>query len=165
LEIQGVQVCYTQSDEISVLFNDYTKLDTCAWYDYNIQKMVSVAASTASLAFSHSFGQDGVFDARVFNLPIEEVTNYFIWRQQDCYRNSILTAGQSQFSAKKMHGKSCKDVLDMLETEEKIHVWDGLRASFKYGIFVYKLGEDCAQEVGDIKLNREFIENFCELSE
>lgn len=30
-----------------------------------------------------------MFDARVFNIPREEVTNYFYWRQLDASRNSI----------------------------------------------------------------------------
>lgn len=53
--IQGAKVAYTQSDEISILLTDYDTLQTDAWFDYNIQKMCSVAASMATLAFSRYF--------------------------------------------------------------------------------------------------------------
>lgn len=53
--IQGCKVAYTQSDEISLLLTDYEKIDTCAWFDSNIQKMVSISASMATLAFNESY--------------------------------------------------------------------------------------------------------------
>jgi len=54
-EIQGAECAYTQSDEISILITDYETLETEAWFDYNVQKMTSVAASVASLAFSDAY--------------------------------------------------------------------------------------------------------------
>lgn len=55
-----------------------------------------------------------LFDARVFNLPMEEVTNYCVWRQQDATRNSINMLGQFHFSHKELQRKSTSDVQDML---------------------------------------------------
>ena len=49
--IQGCVIGYTQSDEISLVLCDYQKLDTSAWFDYNIQKLVSVSASMATFKF------------------------------------------------------------------------------------------------------------------
>ena len=43
-----------------------------------------------------------MFDARVFNIPKEEVTNYFYWRQLDASRNSIQMVGQANFSHKEL---------------------------------------------------------------
>jgi len=55
------------------------------------------------------------FDARVFQLPNnEELINAFIWRQQDCIRNSISSVAQSKFSQKQLHKKSTKDMKQML---------------------------------------------------
>lgn len=55
------------------------------------------------------------FDSRVFQLPNdEELINAFIWRQQDCIRNSISSVAQSRFSAKELHKKSTKDMKQML---------------------------------------------------
>jgi tRNA(His) 5'-end guanylyltransferase len=42
--IQGCLMGYTQSDEISLVLQDYKKLDTDAWFGYNVQKLVSVSA-------------------------------------------------------------------------------------------------------------------------
>lgn len=41
--IQGCVLGYTQSDEITLVLIDYQKLTTDAWFDYNVQKMCSVA--------------------------------------------------------------------------------------------------------------------------
>jgi len=54
-EIMGCQLAYTQSDEISLLLIDYKKLTSEAWFDNNLQKIVSVAASIATLAFNKAF--------------------------------------------------------------------------------------------------------------
>ena len=53
--IQGCVLGYTQSDEITLVLVDYKNIDTSAWFDYNIQKCASVAASMASLAFNKFF--------------------------------------------------------------------------------------------------------------
>ncbi len=53
--IMGCKLAYTQSDEISLLLVDYEKLETQAWFDNNLQKMVSVAASMATMAFNKAF--------------------------------------------------------------------------------------------------------------
>ena len=53
--IMGCKLAYTQSDEISLLLVDYEKIETQAWFDNNLQKMVSVAASMATMAFNKFF--------------------------------------------------------------------------------------------------------------
>lgn len=53
--IQGCVLGYTQSDEITLVLTDYANFNTSAWFDYQVQKIVSVSASMASLAFSQNF--------------------------------------------------------------------------------------------------------------
>ena len=53
--IQGCVLGYTQSDEITLVLVDYKELDTCAWFDYNIQKCASIAASMTTMAFNTLF--------------------------------------------------------------------------------------------------------------
>lgn len=53
--IQGCKIAYTQSDEITLLLTDYEKIDTQGWFEYNIQKMVSISASMATLQFNRIF--------------------------------------------------------------------------------------------------------------
>lgn len=53
--IHGCQCAYTQSDEITLLLVDYEKLNTEAWFDYRIDKMISISAAMATLAFNKYF--------------------------------------------------------------------------------------------------------------
>lgn len=50
--IQGCVFGYTQSDEISLILLDYLNFETEAWFDYNVQKLNSITASLATLAFN-----------------------------------------------------------------------------------------------------------------
>ena len=53
--IQGAVFGYCQSDEITIILQDYATLTTDAWFDYQVQKMCSVAASMATIAFNKAF--------------------------------------------------------------------------------------------------------------
>lgn len=53
--IQGCVMGYTQSDEITLILVDYKKLTSDAWFDYEVQKMCSVSASIATMAFNQCF--------------------------------------------------------------------------------------------------------------
>lgn len=56
--IQGCVLGYTQSDEISLVLVDYAELTTDAWFGNNLQKMCSVSASMATLAFNQFFSHN-----------------------------------------------------------------------------------------------------------
>ena len=160
--IQGCSLAYTQSDEISLLLIDYQRFETSAWFDYEIQKMCSISASMATMAFNNIFrdmvgelhikgtleeeyscilykvAQKGaMFDSRVFNIPREEVTNYFYWRQLDASRNSVQMVGQANFSHKELQHKSCNDIQDMLMTQKGIN-WNDFPAYQKRGSCVVR---------------------------
>jgi tRNA(His) guanylyltransferase len=121
-EIQTAQCAYVQSDEISILLHPYKKLDTEAWFANEVQKMVSVSAGLASSWFSIRFRKEAIFDSRVFVLPEAEVVNYFVWRQQDCTRNSITMVAQSLYSHKELHLKNSSDKQEMIF--QKGQNWD-----------------------------------------
>lgn len=53
--IQGCVLGYTQSDEITLILVDYKNLNSSAWFDYEVQKMCSIAASMATMAFNKFF--------------------------------------------------------------------------------------------------------------
>ena len=55
--IQNCVLGYTQSDEITLILKDYARLETSAWFDYEVQKMCSISASMATMAFNHIFSQ------------------------------------------------------------------------------------------------------------
>jgi len=135
-EIQGAKCAYTQSDEISVLVIDYDTLTTQAWFDYNLQKVVSISAALASVYFSSAFHEAVQFDSRAFNLPIDEVANYFIWRQKDWIRNSVEMLTRSHYSAKQLLNKSQSEMHEMLH--QKGVSWADLPPRFKNGVFITK---------------------------
>lgn len=56
--IQGCVFGYTQSDEITLVLTDYATITTDAWFGYNLQKMCSISASIATLAFNKAFYQN-----------------------------------------------------------------------------------------------------------
>jgi tRNA(His) 5'-end guanylyltransferase len=171
--IQGCVLGYCQSDEISLVLVDYQTFHTSAWFDYEIQKMCSIAASMTTMAFNKNFVKNveefienqknadydnaaerkktdkliavyknavemgGMFDARCFNIPREEVTNCIYWRQLDATRNSISMVGHANFSCKELHNKSCNDVQDMLMTQKGIN-WNNFPVYKKRGTCVIK---------------------------
>lgn len=76
---------YTQSDEISLLLD--VEENT---FGRKLRKLNSVLAAEASAKFSLLLQDLGCFDCRISQLPnIELVVDYFRWRQQDAYRNSL----------------------------------------------------------------------------
>lgn len=114
-EAQGATLGYVQSDELSVLLGDFMTINTDSWFDGNLQKIVSVAASIVTRAFNRHLAEDAVFDCRAFTIPdAVEVENYFIWRQQDATRNSIQGLSQAHFSAKALHGINNDTAQEML---------------------------------------------------
>ena len=56
--IQGCVLGYTQSDEITLILIDYKNLESCAWFDYEVQKMCSISASMATMAFNRFFADN-----------------------------------------------------------------------------------------------------------
>lgn len=141
--IQGVQFTFVQSDEISLLLTDFKKTTTDAWFDGNIQKIVSISASMATAKFNQlrpeetSKGKLAMFDSRVFTIPDPtEVENYFIWRQQDTTRNSIISVSQSLYSHKELFGKNTSDMQEMC-FQRGIN-WNDYDAKYKRGRLIIK---------------------------
>ena len=56
--IQGCVFAYQQSDEITLLLIDYQTLETDAWFEYEVQKMCSISASMATMAFNKYFAEE-----------------------------------------------------------------------------------------------------------
>ena len=56
--IQGCIFGYKQSDEISLVLSDYKRFNSEAWFDYEVQKMCSIAASMATMAFNRFFKEE-----------------------------------------------------------------------------------------------------------
>ena len=174
--IQGCVLGYTQSDEITLVLTDYANIDTDAWFGYNIQKMASVAASMATMAFNKEFEaivaveedsyycgerieflhrhqealeKGAMFDARCFNIPKEEVCNAIYWRQLDATRNSIQMVGQAYFSQKKLQNKTCNQIQDMLHEQKGIN-WNDFPTDCKRGSCCIKETYYCTKDGGSV---------------
>ena len=157
-EIQAAKLAYVQSDEISILLTDYDKLGTDAWFDYNVQKIVSISASLATAKFNQlryirsiKLGEEvdnykawkqvsvqtmAFFDSRAFNIPKEEVSNYFLARQKDAVKNSVAMLAQSLYSHKELNKKNQSDMQEMCF--QKGQNWNDLHWSKKRGSTIVK---------------------------
>jgi tRNA(His) guanylyltransferase len=164
-EVQNCKFIYSQSDEISLLLIDYNELETDAWFGNDIQKIVSVSSSIATVGFNQHIitsqpdvKQWALFDSRTFNIPREEVANYFIWRQQDCLRNSVSVTAQSMFSSKQLHGKNTPTMKEMMK--KKGFSWEtDLPTMYRNGrIFLKDTLGSCCLVPYLFKDNRDLIE-------
>ena len=187
--IQGCVFGYTQSDEITLILLDYQTLATDAWFDYEIQKMCSISASMATMAFNKFFNEEvdkynrnlsnsgvqanryiaaalngAMFDARCFNIPKEEVTNLVYWRQLDAARNSVQMVGQANFSHNELQGMSCNVIQDMLHEQKGIN-WNNYETRWKRGVCWTKetgIDWDMPQLKGD---NRAYLDKLIFIGE
>ena len=81
----GALYVYTESDEISILL-------PVAWdlFDREVEKIVSLSASVASVDFSLALGEAAHFDSRIwFASSQNTVVDYFRWRQGDATRCAL----------------------------------------------------------------------------
>lgn len=173
-EIQGAQMAFVQSDEVSVLVHNYKKLDSQAWFGNNLQKIISVSAAIATRVFNGKLSWDSLaeFDSRAFVLPEAEVNNYFIWRQNDAARNSIQMVAQSLYSHKELHGKNLSELQEMIF--QKGINWNDYPSHLKRGrVWTKSLGTEFVargaimmpKETPDFKVDREFVANLLKVEE
>jgi tRNA(His) guanylyltransferase len=146
-EMQGFKVGYIQSDEASFLLTDYDGLQTEAWFGYVKSKVETISASVMTAAFNLFMGDYGCrklahFDARAFNIPREEVVNYFLWRALDWERNSVAMYCGAFHSSKQMHGQGKSDQHEMLHKLGKNWATD-LNPQLRNGTWIF--GDGCSQ--------------------
>jgi len=132
MQISGARFAFQQSDEVSVLLTDLEP-KTEPWFDGQVQKISSVAASIATMAFNrhhpgfHGPERSAQFDGRVYTIPDRtEVINYFRWRQEDAIRNAVSMAAQANFPHKSLHG------LDAAQLQEKLFQEKGINFKKEY---------------------------------
>jgi len=80
-----IAFCYTQSDEISLLFDQAEDS-----FNRKERKLVSILAGEASSVFSLEISHPSAFDCRLCPLPtLDDVIDYFRWRFEDAKRNAL----------------------------------------------------------------------------
>jgi tRNA(His) guanylyltransferase len=115
---------YTQSDEISLLFNR----DESA-FGRKARKFDSVLAGEASACFSLLLGHHAAFDCRLCELPNANlVRDYFRWRNEDAHRNALNAHG---YWALRKAGKNLNEATNTLVG---LSVADKNELLFQHGI-------------------------------
>ena len=154
----NAKLAYIQSDEITIILVDYDTLETDCWFNYRTDKLCSISASMATMAFNKFFGANvksyirnimpniltplaetymkaaekgAMFDARCFNIPECEVVNCIYWRQIDAKRNSVQMLARSIYSHKELDRKNTAMLLEMCNQKGKD--WEKLSNHLKWG--------------------------------
>ena len=169
---------YTQSDEISLVFSTIENIDAELPFDGKVQKLCSISASKVTAVFNktmlrllvlYKYSQeeliakiisgefaeiDAVFDSRVFVIPdFREVSNYFIYRQQDCTRNSISMAAHALLGHSATMNKSGDEKQEMLFKEKGIN-WNDYATKYKRGVVIRKQTIFVDGQMGDVQRSK-----------
>ena len=160
MEMSGFAAVYVQSDEATFLLRDDATITTEHWFGGRQNKLESVTAALMTGYFNYIYTPDNVevFDARAFQVPLDDVPNVFLWRMKDWHRNSLNMYASSFFTHKELHGKSNVDRHNMLHSVGKNWATD-LSEQIKNGSWYIK-----GKRRFDILPHYEDIRNALELA-
>lgn len=157
--ISGCKFAYVQSDEISLIVSCFENQKSEPFFDYRINKILSLTAAMATAKFNRLWTQSILdfpcsdsdknlifnelplvtFDCKVWNVPnYNDVVAWFIFRQNDCIKNSVSQTAQSLFSHKELEGINTQERINKMLCEKGIN-WEDFDNSVKYGRFIYKV--------------------------
>lgn len=138
------KICSVSASMTTMAFNRFFTEETNTWRTKNniasigyLNEGKDESLLKINKAYRDACNKGAMFDSRCFNIPKEEVTNCFIWRQQDATRNAIQMLGQCNFPHKELQGKSCNDIQDMLMLQKGINFND-MPTEFKRGVCCIK---------------------------
>lgn len=160
--IPTCKMVYTQSDEISLYLSDKDTEGKQGWRDNRLSKLSSLVASMASSKFmqlrADRLVKDGksvsdmdiaYFDSKVFVADeANDVRAWFLYRQNDCVRNSVAQFAQHYVSHKKLQNLKIDEVREMLRSEYNVD-WDSLYDMLRYGRLFYKCVEILHKDNGE----------------
>lgn len=117
-EVPSTVLAYSQSDEISLLLIYYRSLESEPWFGNRVNKIISYTSAKASSFFNRNLQtnqfKEWCFDSRVWVMPEDDVSNYFVWRWKDWSRNSLSMVSRSFFSHKELINKKKSSMHEML---------------------------------------------------
>ena len=136
-EIQ--KICSISASMTTMAFNKFFAKNVNAYEfsDETWSEELKTFDTSRADVYKKALENGAMFDARVFNIPKEEVTNCIYWRQLDASRNSIQMVGQANFSHKELHCKTCSNIQDMLMEQKGIN-WNDFPTYQKRGTCVIK---------------------------
>lgn len=159
-QIQGAKFAYVQSDEISILITDFDTPETDSCFGYRLCKMQSLFASMASTKFNQIMAANTadenvgmitlpdiekmplyIFDCKAWTVPsYNDAFAWFLWRQNDCTRNSMQQAAQTYLPHKALLNKTADEQIALLKAEKGID-WNMYSNGEKYGRLIYSQKE------------------------
>jgi tRNA(His) 5'-end guanylyltransferase len=173
-KVQGVQLAYVQSDEISLLIKKNNP-DGDIFFGGRMCKMQSIIASLATAKFNQLMlvyniqknnytinNKDVIdttdvvdyiyesslyqFDCKVWDVPTaDDAMAWFLFRNIDCIRNGKQQTAQTYLSHKELMGKHTDDQIQLLKDNCGID-WNQFNEGEKYGRLVVKRDVECTRE-------------------
>ena len=173
-KVQGVQLAYVQSDEISLLIKKNNP-DGDIFFGGRMCKMQSIIASLATAKFNQLMlvyniqknnytinNKDVIdtndvvdyiydsslyqFDCKVWDVPTaDDAMAWFLFRNIDCIRNSKQQTAQTYLTHKELMGKHTDDQIQLLNDKCGID-WNQFNDGEKYGRLVVKRDIECTRE-------------------
>ena len=108
--IQNVKLSYQQSDEITLVLVDYDKLNTECFFEYRVDKLCSIVASMATMAFNKAIedATDLAFNKEFYELGLgstpsedeEDEYNKTLEALEEKYDKYYSKAGKAMFDAR-----------------------------------------------------------------
>lgn len=160
-ELQGAKFAFVQSDEISIVITDFEAEECSAFFDNRICKLQSISASLATSFFNREVVNNIIadcsdrteiakrvsteplyqFDAKAWSIPADDFNDMFCWflfRQNDCIRNSKQQVAQTYLVHKSLMNKNTDEQIQLLKDECDIDWNNDFGDNVKYGRFIYK---------------------------
>lgn len=137
------KICSVSSSMATLAFNRFFAENDAEWRKREFLRIDKIEDSAEKesqrelmsrycKAHDKAAAMGALFDSRAFNIPKEEVNNYFLWRQNDATKNSIASTAQAHFSHKRLEGKNSSDMQELLWAEKGIN-WNNLDVHLKRG--------------------------------
>lgn len=156
--VQCVKIAYVQSDEISLVLNDFETDTTESFFAYRLCKLQSVIAGIASVMFNDLYIEYAMlndvnsefswimkakpkfhFDCRAWNVPTDnDAFAWILYRQNDCIKNSKQQAAQTYLSYNVLQNKNTDEQVAALLDMKRID-WNSYDNGEKYGRILYKI--------------------------
>ena len=159
-KVQGAKFAFVQSDEISLFITDNDKPESTLFYDGRLTKLLSVIPAMTTSFFNRRLlsgkinnlpaSSDDIqqmieneplyqFDCKVWTVPcINDVFAWYLFRQNDCIRNSRQQAAQTYISFNKLRNKTTDEQIAMLKKLNGIDWHTDYDDGKKFGRFVFK---------------------------
>ena len=124
--------------------------------DRGVKTVIRAYQPQASFIRGESCDGEFEFDCKVWNVPDWNTAFcHFLWRQNDCTRNSKQQAAQAYLSHKELMGKSADKQVELLKDKFGID-WNNYTDGQKYGRIIYRTQETYVDQVSGL----DYVRNY-----